>query len=62
MPETIQFEIPDDGYERVERLAEIIEEIHKMIDDSHWDSQSEEYVDEDDEGWFDVYDPDGESM
>tara|TARA_R100001163_G_scaffold30918_1_gene24263 strand:+ start:402 stop:584 length:183 start_codon:yes stop_codon:yes gene_type:complete len=58
MPETIQWEVPDEGYDRVEKLEEIIEEIQKMIDDSHWDSHTTEYLDEEDEGWFETYDPD----
>ena len=58
MPETIQWEIPDEGYDRVEKLEEIIEEIQKMIDDSHWDAHTKEYLDEEDEGWFETYDPD----
>jgi len=58
MPETIQWEIPDEGYERVEKLEEISEEIQRMIDDSHWDKHVDEFVDDEDDGWFGTYDPD----
>tara|TARA_B100001094_G_scaffold333199_1_gene409420 strand:- start:1279 stop:1485 length:207 start_codon:yes stop_codon:yes gene_type:complete len=60
MPETIQWEIPDEGYERIEKLEKITEEIQKMIDDSRWEEEKEEFIEptDDDGGWFDTYDPD----
>ena len=58
MPETIQWEIPEEGYERVEKLEEIAEEIQKMIDDTHWDEHVDSIEDLEDGGWFSSYDPD----
>ena len=60
MAEIIQWEIPEGGYERVEKLEEIAEEIQKMINDSHWDNHidSTEDLEVEDGGWFSSYDPD----